>query len=505
MADFYTPFNGQIDRRSPQGTGKPEDPIRRENWLARDGTLRKPGGTAKAITTTLTDIPRWLGRYYTVETGQISPKSFAYTQDGQLWVIDDLAQTATVVEGNLNANAYPKHQLFKTANQTKLFLVDGKDLWRYDGNNDNLFAKLNITDTSGNSIKPIDVIEHKDRLWMISNTDLYVSKNLDPEIFDDATDSLQIIVGSGKGKNLVFGKLEDKLYILNTEGIFVVEGDVISALAITFEVRLIEDRKIIAAGTAKTVEKAIVFLASDYEIWSWNGSTTELLSYNFKLKDFISPTRELLDKAVATYYNNYYMLSFVEKGEVEPNIELWWDAFEGKIDIVKGRNVSCYLEIDSAEENDFLQTGRSDIGSVMHTDRNYSFDGVAIASKVWTRDITVKKGHNVRFTAFYPEITPTGDRNILIEYLLDGRSSNPNLSGASWTQNLRGEVKTLGTISIGNQAQFTDRVKPKINYAKGESIAFRLEDATLDLRADFVGMGIDFTDKGKSKGKIVGQ
>jgi hypothetical protein len=502
---YFLKFSGEIDRRSPQNEGTPDSPVLRENWLSRDGRCQKPQGTEKAITTTLDDIPRWLGRYYTIETGQISPKTFTYTKDGQLWVIDDLAQTATSIKKNLNTNGYSRHTLFKTSNQTNLFLVDGVSLYKYDGNNDNKFDKVNLLDSNGDSVKPIDVIEHLDRLWVISNTDLFVSKNLEPEIFDDASDSLQIIVGSGRGKNKRLAKIGDKLYIVNTEGIFAVSGDVISALAATFEVRLVDERKIIAGGSLAKTEKAIIFVAEDYEIWSFDGVQSQLLSYKFKLKDSISPTRELLDKAVATYYNNYYMLSFVEKGEVEPNIEIWWDSLEGKINVVRGRNVSCYLEIDPAEENDYLQTGRSDTGSIMNADRGYNFDGVAIVSKIRTRDITPAKGELVRFLAFYPEIQPTGNRNISMTYLLDGRSSNPSGADANWSQNLRGETITLGSISIGNQAQFTSRVRPKISYSKGESIAFYIEDSTLDLRADLMGIGIEFVSKGKSKGKTIGQ
>lgn len=505
MPTYYTKFSGEIDRRSPQNEGEPNSPVLRENWLSRDGRCEKPRGTDKAITTTLDAIPRWIGRYYTIETGQISPKTFCYTQDGQLWRIDDFAKTAVSIKSNLNTNAYPRHTLFKTSNQTNTFLVDGVSLYKYDGNNDNKYDKVNLVDSNGDSVKPIDVIEHLDRLWVISNTDLFVSKNLEPEVFDDASDSLQIIVGSGRGKNKRLAKLGDKLYIVNTEGIFGVSGDVISALAATFEVRLVDERKIIAGGSLAKTEKAIIFMAEDYEIWSFDGVQSQLLSYKLKLKDFVSPTRELLDKAVATYYNNYYMLSFVEKGEVEPNIEIWWDSLEGKIDVVRGRHVSCYLEIDPAEENDFLQTGRSDIGSIMNTDRGYNFDGVAITSRLRTRDITPAKGELVRFLAFYPEISPTGDRDITIHYLLDGRSSNPSGASAAWTQNLRGETITLGSISIGNQAQFTNRVRPKISYSKGESIAFEIIDSTLDLRADLMGIGMDYISKGKSKGKIVGQ
>lgn len=503
MPDFYTKFTGKIDRRSPANEGDITSPILRENWLCRDGRLSKPPGN-EAVITGLSDIPRWSARYYTVEAGAISPKTFVYTQDGVIYVLDDLAATATSVKTGLASNAYPTHWLFKTANMTKMFLVDGLNLYKYDGNNDNKWELVSITDTSGNSIKPIDLIEHKDRLILISNTDLYISKNLDPEVFNNATDSLQVIVGSGKGKNFAVGKIEDKLYILNTEGIFVLDGDVISALASTFEVRLVEERNIIASRTAYKVEKAILFLADDYELWSWDGSSSEMLSFELRLKDFVNTNRDMLDKAIATYHNNYYKMSFVETGTAENNIEIWWDAFENKIDIIRGRHISCYMKTDPTVETEYMQMGRSDAGTIVQDNRTSDFNGVAIATRLRTRDLTVKKGFNVRFMAFYPEIMPTGNRDITINYLLDGRSSNPTGSAAQWVQNLQGEVKTLGTMTIKNQEQFTGRVRPKIKYARGESIAFEIIDATLGLKADFMGLGIDFIAKIKSKGKTIG-
>ncbi len=504
MADFFTKLDGTINRRAPNNEGNPEDPVLRENWLARDGILHKPKGTVRAITTLLDDKPRWIGRYYTIEAGQISPKTFAYTQDGQLWVIDDQAKTATSIKKLLNANAYPRHILFKTANQTKLFLVDGENLYQYDGNNDNKFELVVILDADGNTIKPIDLIEHKDRLLLISETILYISKNLAPTVFDDTNDSLAVIVGSARGKNLAIGTLEDKLYIFNTEGIFALSGDVISALAITFEIRLVDEKKIIAGRTLTKVEKAFNFMADDYEIWSWDGINAQMLTFNFKLKDFVFQNRDMLDKAVGEYFNNYYMLSFVENGDVEPKTEIWWDAFENKIDIVKGRNVSCYMKTDPTRETSYLQTGRSDVNRIMDTERTYAFDSVAIVTRLRTRNFTVRKGENVRFTNFYPEFEPIGDHNITFTYLLNSRLSQPGANRNIATQNLKGEVIGLSFIEIKNQNSFTGRFQPKINYARGESIAFEMEDSTLDLEIRLLGIGIDFIRKTKVKGKKVG-
>ena len=505
MADFWTKLDGQIDRRSPPNEGNPSDPVLRENWLARDGILHKPKGTERAVTALLDDIPRWSERYYTVETGQISPKTFVYTQDGKIWVINDQAQTATEIKDLLNLNAYPNSILFKTASQTRMFLVDGKDLYEYDGNNDNKFDKVTLLDADGKTINPIALIEHKDRLILVSETVLYISKNLQPTVFDDANDSLAVIVGSAKGKNLGVGTLEDKLYIFNTEGIFALTGDVISALAITFEIRLVDEKKIIAGRTLAKVEKAWNFLADDYEVWSWDGINSQMLSFNFKLKDFVFQNRTMLDKAVSTYFNNYYMLSFVENGDVEPDTEIWWDAFENKIDVVKGRNVSYYMKTDPTRETNFLQTGRSDVNRIMNTERTNAFDNTAIVKRLRTRNLTVRKGENVRFTAFYFEFEPTGDtENVTIKYLLNSRLSNPNGAQNVTSQNLKGEVITLGGIEIKNQNHFTGRIRPRINYSRGESIAFEFEDSTLNLDVKLSGLGFDFTRKTKVKKKTVG-
>lgn len=504
MADYFTKLTGRIDRRGRRNEGEYDRPYMRENWISRDGVLNMPQGTFRAVTSTITGKITWMGRYHTLETGSVSPKTFAYGQDGTLWVVNNLARTATNIKSGLKLTSYPKHWLYKVMTQTKLYLVDGENLYKYDGNNDNLFDKIDITDTNGDPIYPIDVIEHKDRLCLLSKAFLYVSKNLDPEIFDDSTDSIQIIVGSGKGENLAFGKIpgNDTLYILNTEGIFALYGDTISAVASTFEIRLVDGRKIIAGRTAQFVENAIVFLADDYNIWSFNGSSTTKLSHDEKLEDFFNRNREMLDKAVATYYNNYYMLSFVETGEVDNKLEVWWDAFENKCEFVRGRNVSCYLYIDPAVEAPFQQLGRSDINMIMWADQTNDFDDVPITARLWTKDITVKKGKNVRFTAFYPEIEPQGRRNIQIKYFLDGRLGDTT-GDAQWTQNLQGEVRRLGFIDIQNQTQFMDVVRPKINYAKGQSIAFYISYAESGGRCSIKGIGIDFVRKESKNVKTV--
>jgi len=507
VPDKFWEFNKRVDRRRPHGKRDENSPILRENLLARDGRLTLPKGTTKAITTQFTSRVHWMARYNTIETGQVSPKTFAYTKDGKLWILDEANKTATEIKNLLNENAYPESWMIKQGTATFLYFVDGKNLYKYDGNNDNMFQLITITDTDGNSINPIDNMEHSDRQFLISKNFVYVSKNLGFEVFDDSTDSIQIVVGSGKGENLALQKIEGNLYIFNTEGIFVLVGDVISAVASTFTIALIEERNIVAGRTARKVEKAILFLAAtdkDIELWSFDGVNTKMLSHSEKLSDSINTKKVFLEKAVAHYYNNYYMVSFVENQKTDNNLEFWWDALRGEGDIIRDRNVSCYVSSDPTVEEPFMLLGRSDTNYVMRADNNRNFDGEPVQVRLITGDVTlVNKGKNARITEFFPFIEATGDLDIQIRYKLDGRLSDLD-EAALFNQSLEGESKALGLIKITNQQQFIDRVLPKIKYSLGETIAFEISSGAKDMEFSFLGIGLNRVDKGDKKGKKVG-
>jgi len=509
MADAYWKFTGRIDRRNPRDEGDANDVVERENLLPRSGRNKKVPGTEKLFSNALSDRITWIGRYYTAESGITSPKSFAYTQDGKMWRLFDNGDAPVQANPVMNSDAYPKHWLFKTGQQTNLYVVDGLKLWRHDGNNDELFEDVGLVDSNDDSVLPIDVIEHKDRLLVISKKSLFVSKNLEPETFDDATDSLEVIIGSGKGENLAFAKIEEFLFIFNTEGIFVIEGDTISALSGTWRIRLVEQRNCVAGRSVHRVEKGVLFLSATedkIELWSFDGTNSKLLSFTEVLSDFVNTSRGMLDKAVAHYVDNYYMVSVVAKGEATTNrLEFWWDAFEDKISFVRGRNVSCYMSADPTKEPPFSYVGRSDANFIMKVTDVHDFDGVAPVIRFRTKDIPIaKKGQNSRISTIYPEIEPTGERNIFFRYLLDGRLSNVG-DNAQFNQILKGESLGLGFIAITNQSQFIDRTRPKINYARGTTIAFEIYDQTVGLDFSMKGIGLDIVPKGKKKGRKVSQ
>ena len=501
----FFPFDGRINRRDPRDQASI---VERVNLLSRNKTAKLISGTEKATTDAATDIFTWAARYYSVETGIRSPKTLGYTKDGKIWHIDLVSETMTEIQDNLAPNAYPEHWNFKAGNQTIMYLCDGKNLWKHDGNNDHKFEKVTITDTAGATIDPIDNIEHLDRQLLISANYLYVSKNLDFDIFNDPNDSIQIVVGSGKGKNLAVQKIDgiDGVFILTTEGIFVLYGDVISALAATFEVRKVEQRNIIAGRTARQVENAILFLSDDYNLWSFNGQTTQKMSHPEKLEDFVNPERVFLDKAVAHYdpIDNYYKLSFVETGETSPNIEIWYDAITQKIDFVRGRNVSCYVQADATQEKNFTMACRSDANYIVYTNRGRDFDGSNIELKLRTGDIRIGDGDNARIIGLYPKVTPEGDKEIFMRYLLDGRLSQSDDSVGNAMVDLNGENIGLGFINISNQAQITSRIRPQIKYSKGTSIAFEFYAQASDIDIELHSIGVEVVGKGTKKSKKVG-
>jgi hypothetical protein len=489
MPEVYVKPLGKINRVDSFDGGEAEEPIIRENLLTRSKRIKKVRGTEKVNTSGLNNIPRWLGRYYSTEIGIVSPKTFVYTQDGILYEQNDQTGVETQAQIGFKTNARPKHTLIKYSGQMYMYFADGEKLYKYDGNSDNNFADVGV------SFHPTDLEEHLDRLWAIDDNYLYVSANFAFDDFSNATDSLQIVVGSGKGKNISIEKLNEYIYIFNTEGIFVVYGTVISAQAGTFEIRKVCEKKCVAGGSTKRVENAILFLADDLELWSFNGtSTPEMLSYSEQLKLSINPYE--LSDICATYFNNYYQLSFTETGDTGNKLEIWWDAIENRIDFVRGRNVSCYLDIDPSREPIYQQTGRSDDNFVMWCERGLNFDGRPIKLRLRTRNVLPKSEELriCRLNWFYFSFEPTGKRNMFVRYLLDDMISNTAGSDTSYLLNLQGGFLSVGMININNDYHHWVRTRPLIAGSLGHSVAFDIYDDTLNMDFSFIGIKVVFED-----------
>ena len=503
MPELISTLTGKINRRSPRTVSSNKEVWYRQNMVSRDGRLKKVAGTEPAIDTGLTDVCTWLGRYVSYETGVMSPKTFAYTIDGKLWNISETNRTATEIKTGFNLKAYPESRILKYGNQNYMYFIDGVSLFKYDGNNSNVFTTVPISHIG---TRLVSLIEHRDRLLVLGDRSLRESKNLDFDVFDDATDSIEIIVGSGKGTCLALRKIEERLYILTTEGVYILDGDTISAVAETFSISLVEERNIISARTAIKVENSIMFLAGEdenIELWSFDGGNSKLLSYSEKITEFINPYKEQLDKAVAIYEDHYYKLSFVQTGATYNNFEVWYDAIEDKIDFVVGRNVSCYMTADTTAEINYSLIGRSDKNTICYANRGINFSGNPIELKLTSKDIILNKGDRARVDDIFVLFEPSGERSVFIRYLLDGRLSDIS-NTAQFYQDLSGDAATLGFIRINNQSQAMERIKPRIDYSCGISMALELYDNNIDTECSILGIGFNITNKGKIKSKKVG-
>lgn len=663
--DAYYSFTKRVDRVTPRSKGDNDSPVVRENYYSRDGRLQTVPGTQRVIDELLTEKCTGMWRYYSRETGIDNPKTIAYTIDGKLWWINEKTKSCTEILTGMKTDAYPVACIYKLGEQYYMYIVDGEYLWEWNGNNSNIWTDKTPKQSDGSSYKPIDVIEHKDRLVLLTDRQVLVSKNLDPTVFNDASDSIEIIVGAGQGFNRAMRKLRDRLYFFNTEGCFILSGDLLSAVASTFSVDIADPNTKVAVGrSAQNVENGIMYLGDDLEVYTFDGNSSKLMSYNENLKTIVNPERKYLDQVVG-HYNSVekrYFLSVVETGASRNNYEIVYDAVEDKIDFIRNRNVSCYCQYNGAFEEDELLLGASegdtDKRTIRWANRGYNFDGVGIRHRLRTRDIYFSKGQRARISAFYPELEPRGNSDIAIRYLLDGRLSDLgkttwdiigqddsstqdgyniltsssggtaftapqsgyiytvyayigatvagnsgririwsyaaglpgtqlaqtndvfyNTTSGGWKiftllapvhlisgtkycitlthtssgqiilyyntkvsesftlgigdipvtaitdrefllyasyesdrteearfdQSLAGEQKGLGFINISNQAQFTDRVKPKIDYAQGSSIAFEIDEAEMNNHYALLGIGMSITGKPKIKGKLVGQ
>lgn len=654
--DAYYSFTKRVDRVTPRSKGDADSPVLRENYYSRNERLQTVPGTERVISELLTNKCTGAWRYYSRETGIDSPKTIAYTIDGKLWWINEKTKSATEILTGMKTNAYPMACIYKLGEQYYMYLVDGQSLYEWNGNNSNLWVDRTPKQSDGTSYNPIDVIEHKDRLILLTERQVLVSANLEPVNFSSASDSIEIIVGAGQGFNRAMRKLRDRLYFFNTEGAFILSGDLLSAVASTFSVDLADPNTRVAVGrSTQNVENGIMYLGDDLELYTFDGNSSKLMSYYENLKTIVNPERVYLNQIVGHYdsVDKRYFLSVVETGESRNNLEIVYDAVEDKLDFIRGRNVSCYCQYNGAFEEDELLLGASEGDSnkwtIRYANRGYNFDGVGIRHRLRSRDIYFSKGQRARISAFYPELEPRGNSDIAIRYLLDGRLSENGLyqTEMGWTgsipttyrevtggmgnflgteytapvtgtidritvyaqspssgqmvatiykstagvlganlttshpvvvsptagwhtvflvdriqltagetyylvarpwnavmtrffygsitgnsihafpityvtdrqylikgiitnnstfdQSLAGEQKGLGFINISNQSQFTDRVKPKIDYAQGSSIAFEIDEAELNNHYSILGIGMDVTSKPKIKGKKVSQ
>ena len=477
------PVNG-LNRVLPSHELPPGQLQKSMNMYPTHGVLKKVEGTERYNLDSLGNHPiTWVHRYYGRKAdGQKVKKVFCFYDDA-IYVGNDQARTLSAVESGFNKGGYPSSEIIQVGGNARMyFFNEGKDVpYYYEGGTGNTFYQSAIT------LQPIMGVAWLDRLWVFEENSnvLYYSKNLDPENFTDSTDAGEIQIGISK-REIIMGiiRYNDTLYIFSDRKIYYISGRTPS----TFSVREIHANLGLGATHALcAVEASIVFMGSDFELYSFDGSLASIrcISLELNFRDMINPLKA--ERVVCGYHNDLLRVSFepfsqesttvFNSDELITNVKDFGQNGQPKWGHARGTNVSCYSVWNRFGDRNELVTGRSDnTGCLMFHGRTNNFDGQAIEIQARTRDIVASLDTNVRIPTIYVNGKTNGENTIVVRSYLDTRNSEYSTNDISQ----EGEVYTLGFIRIAQQAAFNERMQLDIDKSKGQMISIEIWNNTLD-------------------------
>ena len=495
-----------LNRVDPAHLIKPGQVRESKNLLPYFGKLVKTKGTTRYNTTALSYPVTWAHRFYgRREDGSESKKSFLFA-GGTTYVGNDATGALTAAQGGFQASGYPSDETMQVSGNIVLFFFnDGLDVpYTYDGNDGNVFNKSSIT------LKPVQGVSWLDRLWVFEKDDnvLYYSKTLYPENFTDSTDAGEATIGIRKGEKIMGLTIyADTLYIFTNYTMYRIEG----RTPATFQLRIVHPSLGLAATHALVnVETTMMFLGSDYEIYSSGGTqgTTKIMSRDLDFSSMLD--RNHAERVTATYHDHWvrfaYQPSDVVSGSTYNSDEILFNTLDPassgqpKWGHIRGTRVACYSVWDRQGDKNELVTGRSDIGCLMYHNRTDNFDGSAIETKVLTRDILLSPYRNARIKEYHILGAPEGDYNVQFKTYLNGRTDYPTNDPL----NLKGETVSLGLINISTQVRMNDRIIPDIDYSRGQSVAFEIYDNTANRAMEIYSITSVLRTKERLTSQIVG-
>jgi hypothetical protein len=482
----------------------------RENFIVEgvgnNKVNRKSPGSKRITSSALTNKFTWLGRYYSGSTA----KTFGYS-NGALYHVSPAGATTSKV-GSLEPTAYPHSEIMKVSGANIMYFVDGfNGMYSHDGNDDHSWKK-----ESSVTLNFVYIISHLDRMWGFTedSEDLYFSKNLVPTDFTDVDDSGTITIGAKRGKKIMaMALLNEVLYIFKEDSIWVLVGRTPSE----FQVREIHP----FLGTSsrfsvQNVETAIMFLASDFEVYSFGGTfdSTKLISYNIALGgDLTSHLPEIIntnrvDQCYGAFHNHFYRLSFVETTQTENKMEYLFNTVNQTDSFTRGNNVSCYVVLNTLPDKNLLYTGRSDTGHIMlqYDGKNYDNDDSTstMSYKIRTKSVRAQDEavFNVRWEKIWANIKVQGAQLLPINYYLDARNANSDARTENMTT--QGETKSVATITINSQESISSRAVLKRAGSIGQSISLEIDDSGRDIDIVFSSFVLDAIVKTKKRNEKVG-
>src|SRR3990167_8974620 len=340
---------GNLDRRSLPTQVDMTGVLSRENFLVIGANkeslfLKKfPGANrfnSTAAGTTFQSGIRW----YTKKDVR---RTFTYNTNGYIYYFDENGN-ATQLIGVFSPLAIPAWEIIRVTDTDILYFSEGVStgMYSFDGNLDNVFNKeVAVT------LNLVDMVSWLDRLWGFEEDEeaLNFSKNLVPTNFTDSTDAGTVVIGAKRGSKIQkIIVLNDYLYIFKQDSIWRIIGRTPNE----FQVEIVHDSLGLAARwSLALVEGGLIFLGSDYEVYSFGGTkeSTKMLTYNIALggdltKDLnpiINVTK--MDNVRAIYHNKLYRMAFTESTLTTNNMEYIYNAVNEKDSFTRGFNVSCYI------------------------------------------------------------------------------------------------------------------------------------------------------------------
>ena len=229
---------------------------------------------------------------------------------------------------------------------------------------------------------------------------------------------------------------------------------------------------------------------SDYEVYSIVGNQFKLLTYNVALSGDL--TKNLLpivkldqmDSIVATYHNFMYRMSFTESGGTYNNMEYCFDTINETEFFTRGNNVGSYLVYDRIPDKKELVTGRSDLGRLMKQYHGLNWDnqatGASMNIKTKTKFNGLGQARNFRLRKAWLNSGVLGAIPIPVRTYLDARNATSDSTSEEMT--VYGEYKNpIILVKIASQDALTSRQIPRHGNAKGQTVAFEINENIPDL------------------------
>lgn len=513
-----TPFAG-INTRFPEHkiTSQKKDGkqylLQLQNMFSLDGRFTLAPGATKYNSATFPGMCTWLKRIYYQDSGNDFRFSFAVIGN-KIYKGDDSTGTLNQVSINgnyilsLETDFYPIDTTLKGSGQIYNYLVDGKYFYKFIPNAGGNWERLAVLqDIDGNDIEPIFNAEWLDRQWVLvkGRNVLLGSANLQPELFDDANDSILLELPPGKGgfpRGLI--KYRGTLYVWHDDYFVPVSG----SSASTFGIRPGD----VAEGFGSSAPRSIILVGNqigflnskDNEYYLTSGtfdSTDNVpLSYPIQLGQLMHPTNSV--DTVCTYDTdlNCLRISYYASGGTALGDEEIYSLAEKKwCGQTRGRNISCYSQWHGLNDDGRMTTGRSDSGCFMVNDESINFDGTAIHYKWVTGSYAPENPFDVQFEEMFLDAMPQSNTNVNIAYYIDTRSAyygNENV-------NQQGAIINLGLIEIADQQIFLNRFQPFVDRSKGRMIKFQIEGQSLNTLLEFYGLYAFYTKQDKKFSKYI--